>query len=73
MANLCRHSDTIFFSSTPDDFDEPTHLNVESGGHWAQLFFRQGFVHDVDFDPSFLAPHAVLFRQVAMRGSTLRR
>src|ERR1019366_3402488 len=57
IANLCRHSDAIFFSSTPDDFDEPTHLNVESGGHWAHLFFRQGFVRDVDFDPSFLAAH----------------
>ena len=63
VANLCRHSDTIFFSSTPDDFDEPTHLNVESGGYWARLFFRQGFVRDVDFDASFLAPHAVLFRR----------
>ena len=66
VANLCRHSDAIFFSSTPDDFDEPTHLNVESGGYWAQLFFRQGFVRDVDFDASFLAPHAVLFRKSAL-------
>ncbi len=63
VANLCRHSDTIFFSSTPDDFDEPTHLNVESGGYWAQLFYRQGFVRDVDYDASFLAPHAVVFRR----------
>jgi len=63
VANLCRHSDAILFSSTPDDFDEPTHLNVESGGYWARLFFRQGFVRDVDFDASFLAPHAVLFRR----------
>ena len=63
VANLCRHSDAVLFSSTPDDFDEPTHLNVESGGYWARLFFRQGFVRDVDFDASFLAPHAVLFRR----------
>jgi len=63
VSNLCRHGDAVFFSSTPDDFDEPTHLNVESGGYWAQLFFHQGFVRDVDFDASFLAPHAVLFRR----------
>ncbi len=63
VSNLCRHGDTILFSSTPDDFDEPTHLNVESGGYWAQLFFHQGFVRDVDYDASFLAPHAVLFRR----------
>ena len=43
VANLCRHSDAILFSSTPDDFDEPTHLNVEPTGYWAQLFFREGF------------------------------
>ncbi len=63
VANLCRHSDAVLFSSTPDDFDEPTHLNVEPGGYWAQLFFRQGFVRDVDYDASFLALHAVLFRR----------
>ncbi len=63
VANLCRHADAVLFSSTPDDFDEPTHLNVEPGGYWAQLFFRQGFVRDVDFDASFIADHAVLFRR----------
>ncbi len=63
VANLCRHSDAILFSSTPDDFDEPTHLNVESGGYWARLFFRNGFRRDFDFDASFLAPHAVLFQR----------
>jgi glycosyltransferase involved in cell wall biosynthesis len=63
VANLCRHCEAVLFSSTPDDFDEPTHLNVEPGGYWAQLFFREGFVRDVDFDATFLAPHAVLFRR----------
>ncbi|HEY5026287.1 MAG TPA: glycosyltransferase [Acidimicrobiales bacterium] len=71
VANLCRHSDAILFSSTPDDFDEPTHLNVESGGYWARLFFRQGFGRDVDFDASFLAPHAVLFRRGDVNVDTL--
>jgi GT2 family glycosyltransferase/cyclopropane fatty-acyl-phospholipid synthase-like methyltransferase len=65
VANLCRHTDTILFSSTSGHFDEPTHLNVEPAGYWAQLFFRQGFVHDVDYDASYLAPHAVLFRRDA--------
>jgi len=63
VANLCRHTDAVLFSSTPDDFDEPTHLNVEPGSYWAQLFFHQGFLRDVDYDASFLAPHAVLFRR----------
>jgi len=63
VANLCRHADAVLFSSTPDDFDEPTHLNVEPSSYWAQLFFWQGFVRDVDCDVSFLAPHAILFRR----------
>lgn len=66
VANLCRHAEAVLFSSTPDDFDEPTHLNVEPGGYWAQLFFRQGFIRDVDYDASFLVAHAVLFRRQAL-------
>jgi len=62
IANMCRHTDAVLFSSTPDDFDEPTHLNVEPTGYWGQLFVRQGFLRDVDYDASYLAPHAVLFR-----------
>jgi glycosyltransferase involved in cell wall biosynthesis len=63
IANICRHTDAVLFSSTPDDFDEPTHLNVESTGYWATHFVRQGFLRDADYDASFLAPHAVLFRR----------
>ncbi|HTZ07505.1 MAG TPA: glycosyltransferase [Acidimicrobiales bacterium] len=63
VANLCRHAGAVLFSSTPDDFDEPTHLNVEPGGYWARLFYRQSFLRDVDFDASFVAPHAILFRR----------
>ena len=34
--------------------------------YWAQLFFRHGFLRDVDYDASFLTPHAVLFRRRAV-------
>ena len=61
IANLCRHSDRILFSSTSDDFEEPTHLNVESPSYWAQLFAANGFSRDFDFDASFLSPQATLF------------
>ena len=63
IGNLTRHADAVLFCSTPDDFDEPTHLNVEPTGFWASRFFEHGFTRDVDFDASFLAPHAVLFRR----------
>jgi glycosyltransferase involved in cell wall biosynthesis/2-polyprenyl-3-methyl-5-hydroxy-6-metoxy-1,4-benzoquinol methylase len=63
VANICRHADHVLFSSTPDDFDEPTHLNVEPGGYWASLFLTHGFVRDHTHDTNFLAPHAMLFRR----------
>jgi len=63
IANLCRHTDAVLLSATPDDFAEPTHLNVRSAGYWAKLFLRSGFVRDADYDARFIAPHAVLFRR----------
>ncbi len=64
VANLCRHADTVLFSSTPDDFEQPSHLNVEPGSYWAQLFLRHGFVRDFEYDATFLARQAVLFRRM---------
>ncbi len=71
VANLCRHAETVLFSSTPDDYDEPTHLNVEPSGYWAKLFLRHGFVRDLDYDASFLAPQAMLFRRGSADADTL--
>ncbi len=71
VANLCRHAQMVLFSSTPDDFDEPTHLNVEPSGYWVNLFLRHGFVRDLDYDASFVSSHAMLFRRGESDVSTL--
>lgn len=63
VENLCRHSDDILFSSTPFDYREATHFNVQPPEYWAECFARQGFFRDVDFDASFLTPWAVRFRR----------
>jgi glycosyltransferase involved in cell wall biosynthesis/SAM-dependent methyltransferase len=63
VANLTNHTDRILFSSTPDDFQEPTHINVQPPEYWAGLFALHGFYRDLDFDASFVARHAVLFRR----------
>jgi hypothetical protein len=60
---LCQHSDDILFSSTPYDYVEATHLNVQPPEYWAELFARHGFVRDVDFDAGFITPWAVRFRR----------
>lgn len=54
---------TILFSSTPDDFTEPTHINVHPILYWLNLFERYGFEPDLIYDAGFVAPHAILFRK----------
>jgi len=63
IANLCAHADAVLFSSTPDEFDDPTHMNVETTGYWAKLFASHGFIRDFDHDAAYLAPQAILFRK----------
>ena len=63
IANLCRRADTVLFSSTPDDFEERTHVNVQQREYWARLFFKQGFTDDINYRPRYLTPYASLFRK----------
>ena len=65
IRNLTAVTDTILFSSSPDDFDEPTHINVRPPLSWMQLFAQHGFWPDLTYDASFLIPHAMLFRRRA--------
>jgi 2-polyprenyl-3-methyl-5-hydroxy-6-metoxy-1,4-benzoquinol methylase len=63
VANLCRHTRDVLFSSSPDDFAEATHLNVQPVEYWAELFAGHGFYRDLDFDAGFLTPWAARFRR----------
>jgi len=60
IANMTRHTDTILFSSTPDDFDEPTYINVQPQAYWTSLFAELGFLPQ-KYDARFIARHAMLF------------
>ena len=51
----------MLFSSSPDDFAEATHFNVQPPEYWAELFAQHGFYRDVDFDASFVTPYAARF------------
>lgn len=64
IANLCQHSDDILFSSSPMDYKEVTHFNVQPPEYWAEMFARHGFFRDVDFDATFITPWAVRFRRM---------
>ena len=63
IANLCAHTDDVLLSSTPDEYREATHVNVRPAEHWAELFARNGFVRDVDYDASYISAWAVRFRR----------
>jgi SAM-dependent methyltransferase len=63
IANLCRHAACVLFSSSPFDYAEVTHFNVQAPEYWAKLFAQQGFYRDVDLDASFLTPWAVCYRR----------
>ncbi|WP_376791080.1 class I SAM-dependent methyltransferase [Thermoflexus sp.] len=63
IKRLCQLSDDILFSSTPDDYREITHLNVQPPEYWAERFALHGFFRDVDFDASFITPWAARWRR----------
>jgi glycosyltransferase involved in cell wall biosynthesis len=63
VANLSRHARAVLFSSTPEDFEEPTHLNVQPSDYWVGLFAQHGLFRDFLYDASFVAPHALLLRR----------
>ncbi len=63
IANLCAHTDRVLFSSSPFDYAEVTHFNVQPPEYWAQLFAQQNFFRDVDLDAGFLTPWAACFRR----------
>jgi SAM-dependent methyltransferase len=61
LVNLCAVTDRVVLSSTPDDFTEPTHINIRTPAAWAQEFAVQGFFRRTDVDASFISPWAVVF------------
>jgi SAM-dependent methyltransferase len=63
VANICRHTDDVLFSSSPVDQREPTHVNVRPPEHWAEIFARHDFFRDTDFDASFVTPWAARYRR----------
>jgi SAM-dependent methyltransferase len=63
LANICRHTDDVLFSSSPHDLAEATHVNVLPPEGWAELFAREGFLRDLDYDASYITPWAVRYRR----------
>lgn len=60
---LCGATDMVLFSSTPDDFTEATHVNVQQREYWARLFAQCGFFDDISYRPTYITSHAVCYRR----------
>lgn len=63
VENICRFSDDVLFSSTPFDYKEASHFNVQPPEYWAELFAVQNLYRDLDFNASFITPWSVRFRR----------
>jgi 2-polyprenyl-3-methyl-5-hydroxy-6-metoxy-1,4-benzoquinol methylase len=63
VARLAAAAPRVLFSSTPDDFAEPTHVNVRPRGYWVGLFAEHGLEPGEELDATLVAPHAIYFRR----------
>ncbi len=67
VKNLCEHTDHVLFSSTPLDFAEDSHINIQPREYWVELFARNGFYPDLRFEPSFITPQAMSFKRMTRK------
>lgn len=63
IKNLCSYADTVLFSSTPDDFEDPTHINVQQREYWTGLFAKEGFYDELSYRPVYLTHYALYLKQ----------
>jgi hypothetical protein len=63
ILNICSACDRVLFSSSPDDFDEPTHFNVRPTEEWMALFEAQGFRAARPVWAPFVSTHAFVMER----------
>jgi SAM-dependent methyltransferase len=63
IANLCAATDRLLLSTSPSDYGEATHLNVQPPEAWSAALAREGFLRDVDRDASYITPWAALYER----------
>ncbi|MDQ3724836.1 MAG: methyltransferase domain-containing protein [Actinomycetota bacterium] len=74
VANLCAATDRLLLSTTPSDYSEATHLNVQPPEAWAALLANEGFFRDLERDFSYITPWAALYTRVEeSQAETVRR
>jgi SAM-dependent methyltransferase len=65
IAAMAAVAPRLLFSSSPTDFNEPTHINVRPVIWWLCRFAEAGLVPVAEYDASFVASHAFLLQRSA--------
>lgn len=63
LDKMCTYADTILFSSTGEDYDDPTHINVQQPEFWAKQFAERGFYKNLQYDMEYLSKYAFAFHK----------
>lgn len=61
VKNLCKYTEMIVFSSTPDDVEDQTHVNVQLAEYWARLYASNSFYRNIFQKMDWLSPWASLY------------
>lgn len=61
IKNIANAADVFLFCSTPDDIEDPTHVNVRQQEYWAKLMAKHGMYRRLDYNTEFLTPYAMAF------------
>ena len=56
IENFCTASNQVLLATTPDDYDDPTHFNVNPPLFWIKKFAQFDFHPVITFDASFSLP-----------------
>lgn len=60
---LCSLTDTFLFSSTDNDIQDITHINVQRKEYWARIFAKNGFFRNVQQRPLYISSQADVYQK----------
>lgn len=63
IKKMTEYADRILLSSTDNDFDEPTHVNVQPKEYWCEKFAEHNYFRDLHIDLRYISPNAYLFER----------
>jgi SAM-dependent methyltransferase len=63
LAHMTDATDRLLLSTSPFDYGEPTHVNLQPPEQWSALLASRDFVRDLEYDATYLTPWASLYRR----------